>query len=71
MAITPKQSQLVQDSFAKVVPIADQAAEMFYNRLWEISPETRAMFKHTDMKKQGNKLMQMIGTAVAGLKKPG
>ena len=41
-----KQIELVQASFEKVRPIADQAAELFYNRLFEIAPHYRHMFKN-------------------------
>ena len=58
--------ELVQSTFAKVAPIADQAATMFYARLFEIAPEVRPLFK-ADLTEQGAKLMQMIGTAVASL----
>jgi hemoglobin-like flavoprotein len=65
--MTPDQIDLVQSSFKKVVPIADTAADIFYDRLFEIAPDTRALFPEvmTDQKK---KLMQMIGVAVNGLK---
>jgi len=65
--MTPNQVALVQDSFAKVVPIKDVAAELFYTRLFEIDPKIRPMFSG-DMKEQGKKLMAAIGTVVAGLK---
>jgi len=58
--------QLVQETFAKVEPIAEAAAEMFYNRLFELDPSLSALFKG-DMKEQGRKLMGMIKTAVRGL----
>lgn len=58
--------QLVQSSFAKVVPIADTAAEIFYNKLFEKDPALKPLFKG-DMKEQGRKLMAMIGTAVGAL----
>lgn len=67
--MTPEQIQLVQSSFAKVEPIADQAAELFYNRLFEIAPEVKPLFKN-DMKKQGQKLMQTLAVAVYGLSNP-
>jgi hemoglobin-like flavoprotein len=57
---------LVQESFAKVVPIAEAAAEMFYNRLFELDPSLSALFKG-DMVEQGRQLMAMIGAAVGGL----
>ena len=34
--MTPEQIKLVQDSFAKVAPISEKAAELFYGRLFEI-----------------------------------
>jgi hemoglobin-like flavoprotein len=64
--MTPEQKTLVQESFAKVLPIADVAAELFYGRLFELDPSLRHMF-HGDMKEQGRKLMTMIRVAVANL----
>ena len=61
-----KQIELVQTSFEKVRPIADQAADLFYNRLFEIAPQYRHMFKN-DMKKQGAMLMSTLGLAVGSL----
>lgn len=58
---------LVQSSFAKVVPIKDQAAELFYGRLFEIAPEAESMFKG-DMKDQGAKLMMSLATVVNSLR---
>ncbi len=60
------QIELVQASFEKVRPIADQAAELFYTRLFEIAPHYRHMFKN-DMKKQGAMLMSTLGLAVGSL----
>lgn len=65
--MTPEQIKLVQDSFAKVAPIAPAAAELFYGRLFELDPSLKPLFKG-DMKEQGAKLMKMIGTAVNSLK---
>ena len=62
-----KQIELVQASFEQVRPIADQAADLFYGRLFEIAPHYRMMFKH-DMKKQGAMLMSTLGLAVGSLK---
>jgi hemoglobin-like flavoprotein len=64
--MTEEQIKLVQDSWAKVVPIAETAAELFYGRLFELDPSLKALFKG-DMKEQGKKLMTMIGIAVKGL----
>lgn len=65
--MTPRQIDLVQDSFAQVKPIAEAAADLFYARLFLLDPGLRGMFKN-DMKKQGQMLMSMIGAAVGGLR---
>jgi hemoglobin-like flavoprotein len=57
---------LVRGSFAKVVPIKDAAADLFYSRLFEIAPQVRAMFP-SDLTEQKQKLMAMIAAAVGGL----
>ncbi|MEL6680704.1 MAG: globin family protein, partial [Pseudomonadota bacterium] len=64
--MTPAQIEAVQSSFAKVAPISDKAAELFYGRLFEIAPEVKPMFAG-DMAEQGKKLMKTLGTVVNGL----
>jgi hemoglobin-like flavoprotein len=66
--MTPQQIDLVQKSFQKVVPIAATAADLFYDRLFEIAPQTRSLFP-SDMAEQKKKLMAMLGTAVTNLHK--
>lgn len=66
--MTPSDITLVKDSFRKIVPIADQAASLFYARLFELDPSLRALFRG-DMHEQGRKLMAMIATAVAALER--
>lgn len=56
----------MRDLFAKVVPIAPQAAALFYDRLFVLDPSLKPLFKG-DMTEQGRKLMEMIGTAVTNL----
>lgn len=60
------QIRLVQDSFKTVALIADEAATLFYGRLFELDPQLRKLFK-SDIKEQGRKLMTMVGMAVRGL----
>jgi nitric oxide dioxygenase len=67
--MTPSQVDLVQASFAKVAPIAEPAAELFYGRLFDIAPEVKPLF-HGDMKEQGRKLMTTLAVVVNGLKAP-
>lgn len=64
--MTPEQITLVRRSFAKVLPIAQTAAALFYERLFETEPSTRAMFRG-DMKAQGDKLMMTIAAVVDAL----
>ena len=61
------QVTLVQESWEQVVPIADTAAQLFYQRLFELDPSLRRLFTQTDMSEQRKKLMQMITVAVRGL----
>ena len=61
-----EQISLVQESFEKVVPIADTAAALFYGRLFDLNPALESLFEG-DMVEQGRKLMQMIGVAVKSL----
>lgn len=64
--VTERQKTLVQQSFAAVLPIADDAAKLFYGRLFELDPSLQKMFR-TDMTEQRRKLMQMLMGAVKGL----
>ncbi len=64
--MTPSQRLLVRASFAKVEPIADTAAMMFYDELFERDPQLRHLFKN-DMAEQRKKLMQMLAVAVEHL----
>ena len=64
--MTPEQVTLVQQSFGKVAPNAEQAAVMFYDRLFEIAPQVKAMFP-ADMTEQRKKLMATLAVVVNGL----
>ena len=64
--MTPDQVSLVQDSFAKVAPISEQAAVLFYDRLFELAPAVKPMFP-ADMTEQRRKLMATLAVVVNGL----
>jgi hemoglobin-like flavoprotein len=64
--LTPAQKTLVQQSFSTIAPIADAAAVLFYQRLFELDPSLERMFRG-DMAEQRKKLMQMLTAAVKGL----
>ncbi len=65
--MTPREIELVQSTFKSVAAISEQAAELFYGRLFEIDPSLKRLFKG-NMKDQGKKLMATIGVAVSSLK---
>src|SRR5271156_3944822 len=64
--MTPQQVKAVQESFKKVAPISEQAAALFYGRLFEIAPAVRPLFRG-DMIEQGRKLMATLAVVVNGL----
>lgn len=64
----PEQITLVQESWEKVVPISEKAAELFYGKLFEMDPSVEALFE-IDTEEQGRKLMNTINLAVRGLNK--
>jgi nitric oxide dioxygenase len=64
--MTPEHIALVQCTFADVLPLADTAAALFYERLFTLDPALRVLF-HRDMQEQGRKLMTVLQLAVAGL----
>lgn len=64
--ITSEQATLVRDSWNQLIPIAGQAAGLFYGKLFELDASLKPMFE-SDMTEQGAKLMRMIGIAVDNL----
>lgn len=67
--INQNQIRLVQQSFERVKPIADIAADLFYRRLFELDPSLRRLFK-ANLSEQKHNLMTTLAFAVAGLNKP-
>jgi len=64
--MTPNQIELVQASWAKVLPIASIAADLFYDKLFQLDPSVRRYFP-ANLADQKKKLMQMIGKVVSSL----
>ena len=65
--MSPEDKALVKTTWAMVVPIADVAATLFYERLFALDSSLRPMFDQTDMKEQRRKLLAALGTVVNGL----
>jgi hemoglobin-like flavoprotein len=64
--ITKSQIALVQTSFGHVLPIAQQAGMLFYERVFALAPGTRALFDD-DIAPQARRTMAAVKTAVDGL----
>ena len=64
--MTEKQIALIQTSWARVEPIADTAAQIFYERLFATAPEVVPLFP-SDLTEQRRKLMATIGMVVKAL----
>ncbi len=66
--MTPDQVETIQNSFKLVAPISEQAAALFYGRLFEIAPDVKPLFRG-DVTEQGRKLMATLGAVVNSLDK--
>jgi|SRR5215510_13060785 len=64
--LTADDVTVVRASFARVAPIKNAAADLFYDRLFEVAPQLRRMFP-ADLHEQKRKLMAMLAAAVDGL----
>jgi len=65
--MSPENKALVKSTWAMVVPIADVAATLFYDRLFALDASLRPLFGKTDMAEQRRKLMQALAAVVNGL----
>ena len=67
--MTPRQIQLIRETYALVEPRAAIAGLVFYQRLFTINPSLRALFTH-DIDEQAVKLMQALKFAIASVEQP-
>lgn len=67
--MTPRQIDLIRASWSAVEPIADTAATLFYDQLFELDPAIRRLFRRTDMAAQRKILMQTLTVVVKSLDK--
>ena len=65
--MTPRQVEMIRTSWTAVEPIADVAATLFYDRLFEADPAIRRMFRSTDMAAQKKNLIQTLTVVVRSL----
>jgi hemoglobin-like flavoprotein len=64
--ITPAQVAVVQSSFRDVLPMAEAAGILLYERIFTLAPETRTLFD-ADIRPQAVRLMGAVKTAVENL----
>lgn len=67
--MTPSQLALLRQSAVTVASDAERASHLFYERLFEIDPGLRSLFK-SPQGVPGKRLMQVIDTAVFCVDKP-
>jgi serine/threonine protein kinase/hemoglobin-like flavoprotein/class 3 adenylate cyclase len=63
----PDVHYLVQTTFEIVNARKDEAAAIFYGKLFELAPHMQPLFANTDIRVQGQMLMNMLAAAVRGL----
>ncbi len=63
LSFSQKQKRLVRDSFESVQAYGVSVVVLFYGRLFEIAPETRALFK-IDIREQSRKLIETLHIAI-------
>jgi hemoglobin-like flavoprotein len=64
--MTPEQVDLVRASFAKVGAAGDDAAALFYQRLFELDPRLRSLFP-SDLTAQRGKLTAALRNLIGAL----
>jgi hemoglobin-like flavoprotein len=69
-AMTPGQVELVQESFRRILPQATEASRLFYEELFRLAPDLRALFSD-DLNKQREKFSLMMGVIVKNLSQVG
>lgn len=64
-----QQIELLRDSFLHILFAPEQAATVFYDRLFALAPETRDLFRD-DMAEQGRLLIGALAKIITGLSRP-
>jgi len=64
--MTPEQIEIVKRNFIQIAPLEDEVATGFYERLFQLDPSLRSLFKE-DLSEQKKKLIMMLEFAVGTL----
>ena len=62
--MSPETNELLKTTWAKVIPISDVAAGLFYERLFTLDPSLQRLFKNADMKEQRQRLVQALNAVI-------
>jgi hemoglobin-like flavoprotein len=68
MAMLEQHRVLVKQTFRKIIPVSESTVKAFYDRLFELDPSLRPLFRG-DMKEQRLKFIQMLAVIVGGMDK--
>lgn len=68
--MSPEQKAIVTETWQRLAPMADTAVRQFYDRLFEIDPTTRPLFRTANMAEQRQKLVAALTMVVRGLDRP-
>lgn len=69
--MTALQVELLEESFEKVKPRAEEFADSFYSNLFADYPAAQPLFANTDVKAQSKKLLASLVFVVENLRSPG
>ncbi len=70
LALSDLPVELLQVSFEKIKPQAEEFTASFYEHLFESHPEVKPMFAHVDMVQQEKKLLSALVLVVESLRNP-
>jgi hemoglobin-like flavoprotein len=68
--MSPEQVALVKATWRKVEPMSEAAAQLFYERLFELDGSVARLFRHVDLAEQKRKLAAALATVVHSLDQP-
>jgi hemoglobin-like flavoprotein len=68
--MTPEREALVRATWQRFVPHATEHFGYFYEKLFELDPDARAMFAKANMELQRHRLLEMMGQLIEELDQP-
>ena len=69
MDLSQQESDLIRETYAKLLPVVPEVSGIFYQNLFKIAPEMSDLFRD-DLSEQGMKFMSAIGVLVSALDDP-